>query len=282
MFIIPQVVPKTSTLAPSLFENDTSPMLTSLQEATREEFLQVYPTKRHMNTAPITATPLPFELPAPAFQTDREPTPETETERSESVISRRRSPPADIVSGHAYYRRLSQAVLQRLNVFHSAAPLNQDVVNGVLRFYVSDVWSMLSTSNQYVRVRLVQLRRFQDTHTMFDLARRYSKGNVLMVTRNSKPDTCFRYFCLVFPRPDNHLKVMANEMVEGRSRSPFRKMAIWTAYMFYMANMIEGGRDKEATEFYQLLERTFFTAFRMMPYIGPDSKFVVLKYWYNN
>ncbi|KAG2202511.1 hypothetical protein INT47_013127 [Mucor saturninus] len=277
MFIIPQVVPKTSTLAPSSFENDASPILTSPQEAVREEFLQAYPTKRHINTAPITATPLPFELPAPAFQTDREPSAAAESVRTESEIPERRSPPLDIVAGHAYYHHLSQAVLERLNVFHLAAPLNQDVVNDVLRFYVSDIWSMLSTSSKYVRVRSVQVTHFQDVNSMFDLARRGNDGNFLITAGNSKPDTCLRYFRLVFPRPNNQLKIMANELVERRSRSPFRKMAIWTAYIFYMANMMQDGRDNEATGFHDLLERTFFSMFRMMPYIEADGKFVVVK-----
>ncbi|KAI7879333.1 uncharacterized protein EV154DRAFT_486080 [Mucor mucedo] len=126
-----------------------------------------------------------------------------------------RTPPVDIVFGKALYRSLNQGMVARLDGFRAAFPLNEQAPTLVLRYYVSDLWSMLQSS---------------------------SYGQVRVKIQNVQVDTGFQYFCLVFPVPDDQRLALAHAIVDGRVQNPFKKVGIWRAYVYYRANVMMDGR----------------------------------------
>ncbi|KAI7873573.1 uncharacterized protein EV154DRAFT_487140 [Mucor mucedo] len=178
----------------------------------------------------------------------------------ESPVAKRqrptmRTPPVDIVFGKALYRSLNQGMVARLDGFRAAFPLNEQAPTLVLRYYVSDIWSMLQSSSKFVPVDLVEMSDFEDAFSILKLAERDDSGQVRVKIQTVQVDTGFQYFCLVFPVPDGRRMALAHAMVDGRVQNSFKKVGIWRAYVYYMANVMIDGRGKEATDFHQLRQR---------------------------
>ncbi|KAI7873576.1 uncharacterized protein EV154DRAFT_570011 [Mucor mucedo] len=175
------------------------------------------------------------------------------------------TPPADIVFGKPLYQSLNQVMVARLDALRAVFPLNEQAPTLVLRYYASDIWSMLQSSSKYVPVDLVEMSDFVDAFSILKLAERDDSGQVRVKIQNVQVDTGFQYFCLVFPVPDDRPFALAHAIVDGRVQNPFKKVGIRRAYVYYMASVMMDGRGKEATDFHQLLQRAIFDTFRIIP-----------------